>query len=641
MCGIAGLITAAPKRFDAKLMSAIPNSMGHRGPDASGYLVYSRGDVQMGKEWLGREMQGQVALFHKRLSILDLTEAGWQPMGTPDGRYYVVFNGEIYNYLELQSKLKRLGYQFRSSSDTEVLLAAYAEWGIQAFTYFVGMFAFALLDTYEHKLILARDFFGIKPLYFASNSESFAFASEIKTLLQLPWVSSQVEPGQALQYLINGVTDHCEKTLFADVQQIPPAHYVEIYLDHPGQVSPVRYWNIDLQHRVDISFDEAAAQLQSLFLQSLQLHLRSDVSLGVALSGGIDSSSITMGVRHLLGDDQDLHTFSYIADEKEISEEKWVDKIGVASRSIMHKVSPSASDFVTDLKRLIYIQDVPIRSTSIYAQYCVYRLAHQSGIKVMLDGQGADEMLGGYPFHIAARWASQMRQGQWGAGSQLLGTVSALPRVSTLWTWAEGMAYLLPLNAHDTLRNLVGKGRSPAWLNMQWFDSRMENPALSPYAIKNKEILRYRLHGDFTNNILPHLLRYGDRNSMAFSVESRVPFLTPELVNFLFSLPEEYIIGQDGTSKKVFREAMRGIVPDSILQRKDKMGFNTSETFWLVKMSDWIDDLLKDDFQIPALNFNKIRKEWRVIRENPKLFDYRLWRWCNFIEWTRQFNVTF
>src|SRR5438876_5160192 len=331
MCGIAGVVPAPSRRLDSSLIPRLLRCLEHRGPDDLGWLQDSPEGVKLHRDPGGQDSIEAVVLLHRRLSILDLTATGRQPMATPDGRYYIVYNGEIYNYLELRSELEDLGHQFRSRSDTEVLLAAYAQWGGQALTRLVGMFAFAILDTQERRLFLARDFFGIKPLYYASGPAGFMFASEIKALLELPGVSRRVNPERLYLYLVFGITDHGPETLFSDIHQLPPAHYLEVPLDGAWVNPPVRYWDIDLKPARHIPFGEAAERLREIFLKSIRLHLRSDVPVGTALSGGIDSSAIVMAIRSLAGGDLELHAFSYVADDETLGEEKWIDQIGRAS----------------------------------------------------------------------------------------------------------------------------------------------------------------------------------------------------------------------------------------------------------------------------------------------------------------------
>jgi asparagine synthase (glutamine-hydrolysing) len=554
----------------------------------------------------------------RRLAILDLSSAGHQPMRTPDGRYYIILNGEIYNYLELRAELEALGHTFRSHSDTEVLLNAYVRWGAAALNRLVGMFAFAVLDVHERMLFLARDFFGIKPCYYAYWRGGLAFASEIKALLDLPGVSRRVNPQRLHDYVRFGVTDHGAETLFAEVHQLPAAHYLEIPLSPTGQVRPVRYWQVDLSRRLNLTFEDAAHRLREMFLENIRLHLRSDVPVGVSFSGGIDSSSIVTVMRRLQGKELRLSTFSYIADDTALNEEGWVDLVTSETGATPYKVRPEPRDLLADLDELVYVQDEPFGSTSIYAQHRVFRLARDMGIKVMLDGQGADELLGGYPVYAGARMASLIRQWKWMAALRFFWQASRLAWIDGKRLLLGAGSFFVPAVFHNPLRRVVGKDLAATSLNTAWL-------AKHNVAVRRvergpcRDFFRQRLYETLVDTNLPMLLRYEDRNSMAHSIESRVPFLTPALVNFVFALPEEYIIASDGTSKAVFRKAMRGIVPDSVLDRKDKVGFG----------------------RIPVLNVRALEQDWHGVVTGRKPFDFRIWRWVNLIRWTDRFEVSF
>ncbi len=330
------------------------------------------------------DLDGQpfdLALGFRRLSIIDLSETGHQPMPSSDGRYWIIFNGEIYNYVELRMELEALGHRFRSHSDTEVLLAAYAQWGPKALLRLVGMFACAILDTHERKLFLARDPFGIKPLYYVRSAGFFAFASEIKALLDIPGLRRTVNPERLYLYLRHGLTDHGSETMFAHIRQLPAAHYLEIPLQGGPSSLPQQYWSMDLSRHPTYSFDEAAEQLRELFVHNIRLHLRSDVAVGAALSGGIDSSSIVSAMRHVEGEKLELHTFTHVAEDPSINEEHWAEMAGQAASAAIHKVKPTAEDLACDLERLIAMHDEPFGSTSIYAQYRVFGLARDPASK--------------------------------------------------------------------------------------------------------------------------------------------------------------------------------------------------------------------------------------------------------------------
>jgi len=637
MCGIFGFVGQSDLHFVGKRM------LSHRGPDDYGALMWDGvAPPRLFQEPFGTQWRGapRVLFEHMRLSVLDLSKAGWQPMHTPDGRYFIVYNGEVYNYRELRQELEKRGVRFRSRTDTEVVLQAYAQWGAEALNQFVGMFAFAVLDTKERKVFLARDFFGIKPLYYTFYHECLVFASEIKALLALPGMKAKVHPQRVYGYLRYGLTDHATETLFQGIYQLLPAHYMVASIDKPRAIQLQRYWDPTPEQRLDISFEEAVCQLRELFLESIGLHLRSDVPLGTALSGGIDSSAIVSAVRHL--DPQaEIHTFSFIpAENPAISEERWVDIVGKHVGAQMHKVRPKFEDLLRDLDKLIYVQDEPFGSTSIYAQYRVFRLAHDSGVKVMLDGQGADELLGGYMRYRSARLMSLVKQGRWNAAFRFLHALCQLPGSKTYLLFAGD--FLLPPVFYSLARKLVRDELFPSWLNQEWFKRqgvKFETYFRPEYGA---DVLREELLNTLKVSSLPKLLRYEDRNSMAYSLESRVPFLTPRLVNFILAMPEEYIISEKGTTKYIFREAMRGLVPDSILDRKDKVGFATPEKFWLSSFGNWVEETImraQSGTFTPIFDYPNLVKEWHLVRQGRKRFNSRIWRWVNLIRWMELFNV--
>lgn len=632
------MVLAHPPSLAPQWPGVVLNALAHRGPDDLGWMGWGHQGIQQGQQPqpLGSE---RVWLGHRRLSILDLSQSGHQPMSYANGPHHIVFNGEIYNYLELRSELQSKGYTFRSSSDTEVLLAAWKAWGPQSLTRLVGMFAFALLDRSAQTVYLVRDFFGIKPLYYARWQGGLAFASEIPPLLKLPGVSRTVNAQRMYHYLRFGLTDDGEGTLLQGVQQVPPAHYLKIQINNPAQAELVRYWQVQLGQPAQLKFADAVQQVREVFLDNVRLHLRSDVPVGAALSGGIDSSAIVCAMRHL-EPNLDLHTFSFIADDAAISEERWVDIVGGATQAKVHKVRATAQELVNDLDTLIAAQGEPFGSTSIYAQHRVFRLAAQSGIKVMLDGQGADELLGGYAPYSGARLASLLKQGQIWAALRFWQQAAQQPGRGPRSMLRSALGYALPAAIRKPLRKMIGNDLGPEWLTKPWFIERgvLMMPPKTTYGA---HVLRDELKYALEEISIPMLLRYEDRNSMHHSIESRVPFLTPKLAQLLLNLPEEHLISSNGTTKHVFREAMRGIVPNAILDRKDKIGFQTPEQRWLGTLAPWVEGHLQSAAlqQIPALNAPAVLREWQAIRSGQKPFDYRVWRWINTVVWSQTFDV--
>jgi len=621
MCGIAGFL--GPNGDPREAARGPLASLAHRGPDDAG--------------WVARTSPACL-LLHRRLSILDLSAAGHQPMFTPDGSYTIVFNGEIYNYCELREELARLGVNFRTQTDTEVLLHAYVRWGAACLRRLTGMFAFAIEDQRRRVLFLARDFFGIKPLYHVAHAGGFAFASEIKTLLDWLPIPRTVDPQRLYDYLRFGRTDHGAATMWSAIQQVPAAHYLEVSLDRPIAGQPVRYWRLPDDETLDVPFDEAARRVREAFLQNIRLHLRSDVPVGAALSGGIDSSAIVAAMR-AVESGADLHAFSYIADEPAMSEERWVDLVGTQTSAAIHKVLARPDDLVADLDRLIYTQDEPFGSTSIYAQYRVFRLAREKGIKVMLDGQGADEMLAGYRQNVPARLSSLIRQGRLLDAFAFGQKAAQLPGMSgRVRMWLQALRLLMP----ETPVKWLNEWLVPSWLDGRWFRER----GVSLHAAVgsgHRDKLREELRQTLTATSLPMLLRYEDRNSMASSIESRVPFLTPDFAELVLRLPEQHILSNDGTTKNVFRQAMRGIVPDAILDRRDKIGFATPEQRWLTHLRPWVDAALSSDRarSLAALDLPTMTRDWQAVHAGKAPFDFRIWRWVNLIRWADRFNAKF
>ena len=662
MCGIAGILLF---NESPSLLQSIPKIMEeikHRGPDDEGYVFFHRrGDRfwQYGGEatphnvyasdipytpmipFPAREnVSASLALGHRRLSILDLSPAGHQPMCTDDGRHWIVHNGEIYNHVELRRELSKNGVNFFSTSDTEVVIQAYAHWGQRCLAKLVGMFAFAILDLKKRSLFLARDPFGIKPLYYSSSENFFVFASEIKAILKFPGVNRQVNLRRLYEYLHFGLTDNGQDTLFADIKHLPSGHWLEVSLDGPNRCNLNRYYDIDLTKTLDISFKEAASAAREMFADNIRLHLRSDVPVGIALSGGVDSSAIVMTARQL-EPDQELNCFSYITDDPVLNEEKWVDTVVAAADVVVHKTRPTPDELVSDVDHLIHMQDEPFGSTSIYAQYRVMRLARENGIKVMLDGQGGDEILAGYTPYLASRLASLLRQGRLAEAGYFWNKVRRLSGTTGKDLLYRTGDIFLPQSLKGLARQIVGKYHLPSWVDTSWFKARGVD-AIFIKQSKGRKLLRTHLYQTLLDTNLPFLLRYEDRNSMAYSVESRVPFLTPEFVQFFFTLPENYLISADGDTKSVFREAMKGIVPDKVLTRKDKVAFATPEQNWLLYLNPWIQSVLDSEAarNIPFLNIESMREAWQEVVQRGRTFSFTVWRWLNFIRWVDFWDVT-
>jgi asparagine synthase (glutamine-hydrolysing) len=609
-------------------------SLHHRGPDGSGIRTWSE-DVEP------NSARFRYGLAHTRLAILDLTEAAHQPMQDESNRVSLVLNGEIYNYVELRAELTGLGYRFTSTGDTEVLLMAYHEWGPNCVKRFIGMYAFLVLDLNRRILFAARDPFGIKPLYYSRTTRGLAFASEIKALRQLPNMGTSVNSTSLLRYLRFGSAEQGAATMFSDIEQLEPGHSLVLQLDSfDSHVYPHYELKLAAASRVDISFSKAADHLRELFLESLALHYRSDVPVGAALSGGIDSSSIVCGLRSIAGASAEIDCFTYVARNSPLNEEPWARIVTTAANGTLHTTAPQSSDLLRDLPELMRSLDEPLASTSLYAQYSVFKAARSAGVKVLLDGQGADEILGGYDQYLSARVATLLRRGDVRRASALV--IGARRRGKPLRNVAlQTLDYLAPPKLHTPLRRIAGRELMPSWVQSEWFAQRQAE--LAPFhSTKAREVLRDQLINDLQVASLPSLLRYEDRNSMAWSVESRVPFLVPSIVEFCLSMPEKYLVNDSGLSKAIFRKAMRGLVPDVILDRQDKIGFAPPAEVWIRESSEYVNAQLNTTVidQLPFIDTDRVRKlASKALTVGTS--SNEVWRLIFLSQWAREHHIRF
>lgn len=620
MCGFLGFVSSKNK---TALLEESLKLIKHRGPDNQ--------SIQ-----LERIDQFYVGFAHARLSIIDLSEEASQPFYSSDQRYSVIYNGEIYNFKELRLELEKLDFEFTTDSDTEVLVNAWAAWGLSALSKFIGMFSFVMLDKKENKLTLVRDAFGIKPFFYSLDNQSdICFGSDIRSLIKLRATDAKPDLQRSYDYLVHGDYDSSESTFVEGIKHLLPGHYLEFDLKSGVSTQPKAWWQPDISTTENITFNEAKEKLRHLFLESIKLHLRSDVPLGIALSGGIDSSAVVSAVRYLQPD-LPMQTFSYVATEKNISEEYWIDTLSKQMNTQSHKVYADQHQMQQDLDDMLLKQGEPFGGTSIYAQYRVFKLAKEQGVTVTLDGQGADELLAGYFGYPGHKLLSKLESEGLLAAHKYAKKWAQLPGGSYSLAWQYLGRIKLPNWLYAFARKKMGRDFAPAWLKVDYLATKNvkfteKRDALSK-ANKGKRV-REALANSLQGRGLPSLLRHGDRNSMAFSLESRVPFLTLPLAEFLLSLPEEYLISDEGVTKHIFREAMRGIVPDEILDRKDKIGFATPESEWLLSMSDTIQQWIDNAPEIAFINKQEIIKEFNRVVSGQRKFDLRVWRWVNYLRW--------
>lgn len=566
MCGIAGIFDPVNKP-ELSALKKLSDTIRHRGPDGEGFWIH--------------ESEG-IGFAHRRLSIIDLSDAGSQPMHRGD--LTIVYNGEIYNYLELKRELESEGIAFGTSTDTEVLLALYEKYGIRALHKLDGMFAFAIWDNQENELILARDRFGEKPLFYSFINGAFCFASEMKSLFACG-ASRAFSPDRVYKYLQNNVfidEEDAGSTFYRDILQLDAASFMRIRGARVEEIT--KYWSIDnLPVRNDLSIEDAAAEFRRLLADSLKIRLRSDVPMGACLSGGIDSSSLV----YLLGESGGLNrignTFSARFSKFAKDEGFFIGKVLSEFPGIRpHFTWPDKDKLGHDIETLAYAQEEPFYSGSVYNQFSVMRLAHEKGITVLLEGQGADEQLGGYNHHYQHHLT---------------------------WLFLNNLKkYLSERKGYDSILGQLYPYHLPRRLPL-WYLGKILKKSKFVY----DEPVRGLLLRETTRTGLKSLLRYGDRNSMAFGREVRLPFLCHHLSEFIFSLPVDFIL-HGGWTKFVLRKAVEDIVPPEIAWRREKIGFEPPQSQWLESLA-------------PATNKFKSSVNYLDFTGGRKVDEIGDWKW--------------
>jgi asparagine synthase (glutamine-hydrolysing) len=632
MCGIFASIgmTPPPAAIDA---------VAHRGPDGRGWNQFE-------------SAAGPVVLAHRRLSIIDTSAAGRQPMAWGDERWWITCNGEIYNYLELRRELEERGHLFRTATDTEVILAAYAEWQEACLDRFVGMFAFVLYDRRAGRIFAARDRFGVKPLYYWRRGREIAFASEIKQFIALPEFAARTNHARAYDFLAAGLFDHGEETLFAGVRQLRGGQYMLLDLagwQHEVAMAPRRWYQLPPANTLVCSEAEAAEAFGALLVEAVRLHLRADVTVGSCLSGGLDSSSIVCLAASALDGSQARRAFRTVSAcyaEKSIDESAYVDAVVAAAGIGSVRVYPQPDELAARAETIARHQDEPFGSTSIFAQWCVFERAAADRVKVMLDGQGADEQLAGYHASFALYYRQLVRAGAW---RQLAAALAARRRVHGAGLAGEAAsvaAALLPATVRSRLVGARRAHQAAAWLGAMLVFERAERSTPGQAALARDgfgpvDALGESCRAQIQTTTLPMLLHYEDRSSMAHGVEARVPFLDHRLVEFSVALGDQHkTVGAD--TKRVLRQAMRNTLPALVRERTDKLGFATPEESWLKGplrrfALDGVQqaiDLFPDFFEVDGL-----RRMAREMLDGARPFDFALWRVISFGLWGRAFRV--
>jgi asparagine synthase (glutamine-hydrolysing) len=605
MCGIAGELRFDGNESDLKITKVMCDTQVHRGPDDEGY--YSRGPVSLGI---------------RRLAIIDLTK-GLYPIQNEKSTIHLVFNGEIYGFDSLRAELEEYGHRFRSKTDTETLVHAYEEWGTACLDRLNGMFAFALWDEQEHLLWIARDPFGIKPLYYHYDQDFLVFASEIKPLLARPDAHHRPNERVIHDYLRSARVDDTPDTFFDGVKRLLPGHH--LLIRPSGTMKLERYWTPRISRELNGEMRrEEVENTRRLFLDAVKRQLVSDVPVGTCLSGGIDSSSVVCAMRkvHPKGSTSTgewIKTFSAVFPGYPIDEGKCARTVCEVAQAEYNPGQPTAAELWRDLRDLVKCQEEPFASTSIYAQYRVMKRAKERGMTVLLDGQGSDELLCGYvPLYLHylltlsehGKYLTMVRE-----------TIRSYDLVHPLIK-TRVLAYLRRLLAYS-------KSMLSGSTSMRSFD-RQSSQATERDLHDTLQVLT-TIHG------LPALLRYEDKNSMWHSIEARVPFLDRPFFEYVASLPLNRKLG-DGWTKRIFRCAMTGILPENIRLRRNKIGFETPEKKWIQKeLRNSLQEFFKSDLAASRFyNADTLRK----LLGKPALTASEtslIWRVLNLEMWYREF----
>lgn len=549
MCGISGLFSFSKDIFVERYYAA-HLLLSHRGPDDEGFVVLQGKRLQhyRGKDTISfftnyphiqSVEKARMILGQRRLSILDLSEKGHQPFEFEN--LTIVYNGEVFNYLELRTELIHLGYDFITDCDTEVILKAYHCWGTSCFNKFNGMWACAIYDKEKDTLILCRDRFGIKPLFYACDKDGIYFGSEMKFIKSFLSRQLKVNERAIHAYLTNSKTDYSEETFYEEIKELQPAHYLVLENNH---LSVCRYWNCR-PGRLKKRPEDVLEEFSTLFCDSLKLRMRSDVEVGTLLSGGLDSTTIVCSLKKMgLISGADFKTFSAVFKESQFSEKSYIDETVQQLGVVPHFVYPDPDELESYLKQLFFHIETPFRSLAVYSQFLLYKTINEkTNVKVLLNGQGADELFAGY-------------NGDY---------YNAVTSYANRFNWIQAVQEFTYYRRY--------RSRVPLWRDIKSQGMNLMRNFFSSY------LLNQKCYEAITFSPLREYLKYDDRTSMAFSVETRVPFLDYRLVEFALNLPEEYKINHF-TNKKIVREYAKSIIPKSVLTRNDKMGFVSPQEIW-------------------------------------------------------------
>lgn len=631
MCGINGIVTR-----NNSLKRKVPflnKLLRHRGPDDEGFVMIDSGSGQY-KQCSGDDSIAEIKNAHphinsidpenydvilaqRRLAIIDLSCNGHGPMAGLEGKMWISFNGEIYNYIELREELKALGYKFTTETDTEVILNAYLCWGAGCLNKFNGMWGFAIWDSRKQELFLARDRFGVKPVYFTQNSNYFAYSSEIKPLTTLLNSPAEINKSKIPFFVLYGNRLNTEDTYIDGISSLKASHYL-VYKD--GKASVHRYYDVQYQPHHE-SEEELKDKIVSLLSDSINLRFRSDVPVGTCLSGGFDSSSIVSLSSRL--DKNRLQTFSAVWKEKECDESRYIDIVNEEFGCVPNKIFPKAEEFEKVFSSMSYYQEIPTEGPGLYPQWYVMAKA-QGTVKVLLDGQGGDEVFGGY-FLMGAYLRGMIKD------RKVLKVLRELKYFKSFlnkngihsftgWLFPRQYARIARTKLSEKFSILNRSILESADRNLLELD--LEPPKKFPNYINN---LSYHFITNFT---IPTLLHYEDRSSMAHSIESRVPFLDYRLVELGLNLKPSQLTHK-GVSRPLFRKAVQPYLPEQIVNRKDKLGFPVPFAQWTrTVLKSYVSDILlqKNALIYEYVDSNRVFQNLENHFSGIKDYSWEIWR---------------
>jgi asparagine synthase (glutamine-hydrolysing) len=569
MCGIAGIV--ALNGFDPDVLMRMTHLISYRGPNGFGFAYTEpgtdrRAEVIHNENRVPKSSHPVVGLGNRRLAILDTSSIGNMPMELDDGAYCLTFNGEIYNYKEIRTELEFLGHRFKTGTDTEIILHAYQEWGEECLMRFNGMWSFALWDRSKQKFFCARDRFGVKPFYYAFSGRRFFFGSEIKQVLLASGLPRRANDSAVFDFIQFGLIDHSSATFFEGIFQLPGGHFLMLDLSDPLIPVVRRYWELRIDPQTKLSEGEATEEFRARFHNAVKLRLRSDVPIGVCLSGGLDSSAVLCLARQIAPEIQ-FQTFSACFEEKEIDERAFMSIALAATGSVGHPTYPQATAFWESIHSMAFHHDEPLGSGSTFSQWSIMADARKHGIPVVLCGQGADEILCGYQKYRYFHLWHLFRHGD-----------PKFVREVLMWS-RNGTKSSGKLS--DFLRYMPAMFRQPFSPVQRYCRSEFRNAFRdSDLKLGPANSIADRQKVDLTYSSIPGMLRHEERNSMAHSVESRLPFLDYQLAEFTVNCPPSFKL-RDGWSKWMLRNAMKGVLPDQIRLRKTKLGFDAPEEKWM------------------------------------------------------------